>query len=149
MPEVIRAIIRTTRLLPEQIGTFANDLVQTRLSFRQHAMRISEWGQLASAADVHLGIKTLEFIVRDQLRVARRLQRLVFERVVLCGGADSNRKRVQNLGTLLFNVDQALRHEPLLVVAAAYLDRQPPTVRRAASRPPRSGRRAGNSGRMA
>jgi hypothetical protein len=39
MPEVIAAIIRPTRLLPEQIRALANDLVQTRLRLRQHAMR--------------------------------------------------------------------------------------------------------------
>ena len=55
-------------------------------------------GQLPPAADVHLGIQTLEFLVRNQLRVCRRLQRLVLERALLFRGrADRDRKRVQNL----------------------------------------------------
>jgi hypothetical protein len=65
MPEVIGAIIRPTRLLLEQIRALANDLVQTRLRLCQRAMRISVWGQLAAAADVHLGVQTLEFLVGD------------------------------------------------------------------------------------
>src|SRR5271168_409797 len=64
MPEVVGAAIQPTRLLPEQIGALANDLVQTCLGLRQHAMRISVWGQLATAADMHLGVQTLELLVR-------------------------------------------------------------------------------------
>ena len=124
MPELVGAAIRTTRLLPEQIGALANDLVKTRLRLRQHAMRISVWGQLAAAADMHLGVQTLEFLVGDQLRVARRLQRLRFERLLLHGGgAYLDRKRVQNLGALLLNVNQALGMKPSLQLATAYLDR--------------------------
>jgi hypothetical protein len=89
--------------LPEQIGALAHDLVQTCLGLRQYAMRISVWGQLATAADMHLGIQTLEFLVRDQLGVARRLQSLLPEGLILHGGrGDRDRKCVQNLGTLLF-----------------------------------------------
>ena len=35
---------------------------------------------------MHLGVQTVEFLVGNQLRVARRLQSLLFERVFLCGG---------------------------------------------------------------
>jgi hypothetical protein len=35
MPELVGAAIRTTRLLPEQIGALANDLVKTCLGLRQ------------------------------------------------------------------------------------------------------------------
>jgi hypothetical protein len=63
MPELVGAAIRTTRLLPEQIGALANDLIQTGLGLRHHAVRISEWGQLAAAADMHLGVQTVEFLV--------------------------------------------------------------------------------------
>jgi hypothetical protein len=42
MPEVLGAAFRATRLFPEQIGPFANDLVQALLRLRQHAMRIPE-----------------------------------------------------------------------------------------------------------
>ena len=104
MPEVVGASIRPTRLLPEQIGTLANDLVQTRFGLRQHAMRISVRGQLAAAANMHLGVQTLEFLVRDQFRVARRLSLL--ERFLLHSrGADRDRKRVQNLGALFLNIN--------------------------------------------
>src|SRR5580693_7479817 len=96
-------------------------------------MRISEWGQLAAAADMHLGIETLEFVVGDQLRVARRLQRLLLERLLLCGGADRNRKRVQNLGTLLLNIDQAFGHETLLAVASQQSSPAPKRNRRGAN----------------
>jgi hypothetical protein len=41
MPEVVGAVIRPTRLLPEQIGALANDLVQARLGLGQHTMGIS------------------------------------------------------------------------------------------------------------
>ncbi len=54
-PEVVGAAIRPFRLLPEQISVLANDLVQSRLGLRQHTMRISVWGQLAAAGDMHLG----------------------------------------------------------------------------------------------
>ncbi len=98
MPEVIGATIWPTRLLPEQIGALANDLVQTRLGLRQHAMRIPVWGQLATAADMHLGVQTLKFLVWDQLRVGRGLQRLLLKRLLLgSGGGCRHRKRMQNL----------------------------------------------------
>ena len=93
-------------MLPEQIGALANDLVQARLGLGQHTMRISVWGQLAAAADMHLGVQTLEFLVGDQLRIARRFQRLLLERLLLhSGGADRDRKRMQDLGALLLNVN--------------------------------------------
>ena len=41
------------------------DLVWARFDLRQHAMRISVGDQLAAAADVHLGVQTLEFLVGD------------------------------------------------------------------------------------
>src|ERR1700722_19725815 len=53
MPEIVGAAIRPPRLLPEQIGVLANDLVQTGFGLGQNAVRIAKGGQLAAPADVH------------------------------------------------------------------------------------------------
>ena len=92
--------------MSEQISALADNLVQASFGLRQDAVPISVWGQLPPAADVHLGIQTVGFLVRNQLRVCRRLQRLVLERALLFRGrADRDRKRVQNSGALLLNVN--------------------------------------------
>ena len=79
VPELVGAALWPPRLLPEEIGVLAIELVQTRLGFRQHTKPISVRGQLTAAADMHLGVQPLEFLVPDQLRVGRRLQRLLLE----------------------------------------------------------------------
>src|SRR5208337_183212 len=118
-PEVVRDALWSPRLLPEEIGALANELVQTRLGFRQHTKRISVWGQLTAAADMHLGVQTLEFLVRDQLSVPCRLQRLLLESLLIVSGTtDGDRKRVQQILALPLDVDQALRHETLLAAIA-------------------------------
>ena len=83
VPELVRAPIRLTRPFPQQISALANNLVQARFGLRQDAVRISEWGQLAAAADVHLGVQRFEFFVRHQLSVGRRFQSLICERMFL------------------------------------------------------------------
>ena len=54
MPEIVSAAIRPTRLFPKQIRALAIDLVQA--SFGPLGRRADpRMGQLAAAADVHLG----------------------------------------------------------------------------------------------
>ena len=43
VPEIVASPLWPTRLLPKEIGPIANELVQTLLGFRQHAMGISKW----------------------------------------------------------------------------------------------------------
>ena len=89
---------------------------------RQHAMRISVWGQLATAPDVHLGVQMLEFLVRDELRVARRPNAFCLNASSSPAGALIEHENVcQNPGTLLLDANKALGHETLLAVAKAYL----------------------------
>jgi hypothetical protein len=81
-------------------------------------MRIAKRRQLSAPADVHFRGQARKFLVRHKPGVARRLKRLALEGFVLdrCRRvADCDRESVQQARTLRLNVNQALRHETLLV----------------------------------
>jgi len=67
MPELLRATIRTTFMLPQQLGSLSNNLIQTLLCLRQHGVVVAIWFELSTPIYVHLGSQTRKAFVRHQL----------------------------------------------------------------------------------
>src|SRR6185437_17076346 len=78
-PEIVGPAVRSTCLFPQQEGALAHDLIQARLSLRQHTERIWVRFERSTAANVHAGAQGLEFLARHQLGVSSGLQRFLLE----------------------------------------------------------------------